>query len=544
MLYINGSNHGGITRWFKEIFRVHSREEYAGFFTRGFKKNEGTHDAYPWFYSRVFLVCLALFALFAFVSCITFEGMSYMSLPTIIFLGSIVANVPILVFLYEVYPKRDFSFFELLAFTVICSAVSNVLIELGYFALSPSDPWLSILWTAFLEETGKALPVLAAIFIFRKRDPLQCLVIAASAGIGMAVCEDMGYIFYSTVEGYADMGAAVTITVIRAVTAPFAHVLWTGFIGWAFAKFRRPLVNVRFWGMYILSMALHYLWDFPETSVSFFTLLLSLVGGIALFERIVKKERFLLLTSAANGSEAEANREASLHDGGEAAAAIESAADPFGDIPAPASQQEPFHVIRDWVYNRAGIAAAVTIFALSVIAMIFCVVCVDGGPETAYYQTAEEFKSALQCGRGFDADLSRDYEVFGENYSVTVIEGRTSQAVQRVKEGDYFYYYTYNVNAFGYFILSDIEVEIPDTGYRFKQESLYDGERYVYFFNALPYFENCYYDSDYGEYVVETVKPFTFNKDKIIVMSVFAGLVAVAGVAATVVFYVLRKKQN
>lgn len=542
---------GGITRWFKEIFRVHSRGEYAEFFTRGFKKEEGTHGVYPWFYSRVFVMCLVLFAVFAFVTCATSAVMMYIGLPTVIFIGSILVNIPIVVFLYEIYPKRDFSFFELCVIMIICSAISVALIDFGYFALSPANSWLSILWTAFLEETGKALPVLVALFVIKKRDPLQCLIIAASAGIGMAICEDMGYIFFSSLTGFADMGSAVTVTVIRAVTAPFGHVIWTGFIGWAFAKFRRPLINICFWGMYLLSMALHYIWDFPETSVSLITLLFSLLTGIIIFERIIRRERFKLLFPPAAGSVNSVNAPPTPNAVvSEAAAESAGISDPFDDIPvtgAPAAEKapvEPFHVIYASVYNRAGIAATLTAMVLSVLAMLFCVVCVDGGLDTYYYQSAANFKRAVQCGHEFNTDMSRDYDVYGNNYSVTMIEGKITEAVQTVEKGEYVYYYTYTVNSFGYYTLSLLEAEISSTGEVFTCESLYDGESFIYYFNALPFVENCYFDYDFEEYVIETFSPFTFNNDNIVIMSVIAGVVFGIGAVATIAFYIIQRKQK
>ena len=77
-------------------------------------------------------------------------------------------------------------------------------------------------------------------------------------------------------------------------------------IGWAFAKFRRPLINIKFWLICILSAALHYIFDFPYGAIFILTLALSFGVGLALIVIIIKKERkaeFAQAVAADNQSE-------------------------------------------------------------------------------------------------------------------------------------------------------------------------------------------------------------------------------------------------
>lgn len=550
---------GGIEKWLTEIFRVHSREEYAEFFTRGFKEREGVQRVYPWFYSRVFLLCLALFSAFAFTVTVTAEALSYIGLPNVIITGAILLNVPILVFLYEVYPKLDLSFIGLCAITVVCSAVADILINFGYFLFTPDDKWLSVLWTAFVEETGKALPALVAIFVLKKRDPLQCLVIGASVGIGMAVCEDMGYIFFSAIAGFADMGAAVFVTVIRALTAFFGHVIWTGFIGWAFAKFKRPLINIKFWGMYLLSMALHYIWDFPELDFSLLAVLFSLVVGIIVFTGIIKRERFNIYYPKQPPAPAEVVQPEPVAQTVQPEPVAETAAttsdDPFADVAAPAPNSYVSPAVSPYAYNapalattaapvfnHAGIALTVTSIVLCVLAMAFCMFGVNGGVDTYYYDTVEEFRYAVHNGKNLVTDADREYDFTQKNYAVYTVEGKIEKVVQKEELSGCNYYYTYTRGLFGNYELFSLEAEVD--GERHELESFYDGSGYVYYYRIAEGIENCYFDEDYNQYAVQTFIGYSFNASADITLGIIAGVVVALGGAIALALGLSQRKQN
>lgn len=559
---------GGAEKWFTEIFRVHTLDEYAEFFARGWKKQEGTHRVYPWFYSRVFLLCLVLFAALAFTTTATAEVLTYIGLPTVILLGAILINIPLMVLLYELYPKLDFSFFALCVITFIGSAISDVLINFGYYFFTPENKWLSTLWTAFIEETGKALPMLVALFVLKKREPLQCLIIGASAGIGMAICEDMGYIFFSAIAGFADMGQAVFVTILRALTSFFGHTIWTGFICWAFAKFKRPLINIKFWGMYILSMALHYIWDFPELSTSLLTILVSLLIGIIVFVRIIKRERFNIfypqtapqplaaVTEIPPAPSPEEVAERAIAYGAVTAeiispdsAALTEAADtsasddPFAEF-APSAQNAHVHsapALNVPVFNRAGIALAVTSILLSVLAMAFCMFGVNGGVDTYYFDTAEDFIFAVQDGLNLNTDTDREYDVRAENYSEYIIEGKAVQVVQKATYGEFDYYYTYSAVFYGY-AFESVEVEVD--GERYALEVLYDGTDNIYYYNLIPDMQSCYYSPDYEAYVAVTFTEYSFNKSVDIVLGIIAGGVLVLGGAIALAFGMEQRKKK
>ena len=173
----------------------------------------------------------------------------------------------------------------------ICTAVTDVAVNLGYFALQPANPWVSGIWTVVLEETAKAIPALVAIVLMRKRTPMGALVIAAACGVGMGLSEDLGYIFIASSQEGVDMSNLVIMTLVRALPSIGGHMIWTGLIGWAFGKLRRPLLDVRFWLMCLASMGIHYLWNIPLESGAGLATAAAFGIGLLSFEYIVRKER-------------------------------------------------------------------------------------------------------------------------------------------------------------------------------------------------------------------------------------------------------------
>ena len=280
----------------KETFRRHSLAEHKELFSRGLDGGSGTNRVFPWLYLRVFAICLGVFALFTFIlymadMFISDEAIKVFGYPSVLAVGGTMINIPVLVFVYELYAKRDFSFIALCLVTVLCSAVTALLVNLGYCIIIPADPWLSTLWTACLEEFSKALPALIAIFLLGRRNPLFGFLIGASAGVGMAISEDLGYLFVASWDGGVDILVLLQVTVLRAITSISGHFIWTGLIGWAFVKFRRPLLNVKFWAICLASTALHYVFNFPLPSLSFITIAGSTGISLILMEVIVKRER-------------------------------------------------------------------------------------------------------------------------------------------------------------------------------------------------------------------------------------------------------------
>jgi RsiW-degrading membrane proteinase PrsW (M82 family) len=158
-----------------------------------------------------------------------------------------------------------------------------VLNQLGadYFLERTADPDLALQLTAsyvapVVEESAKGLGVLL-IFLVRRRyfdGPVDGVVYAATVAAGFAFVENVLY-FGQAAEGLA------TVFVMRAVAAPFAHVLFTSCVGIALgiASRRRSglAVVVAFPLGLAAAVSLHALWNVSTTLGATFLALYVLV---------------------------------------------------------------------------------------------------------------------------------------------------------------------------------------------------------------------------------------------------------------------------
>lgn len=286
----------GINVW-KETFRKHSKSEYKELFFRGLTQDGQVNRVHPWMYLRAFGICATIFALFAAVVYLTYTfvhdgAIQFFGYPSLITVAGLLLNVPILFLLFELYPKKDFSFIKLCVVMIICVVITDVIVNLGYCLLIPQNEWLSVLWTVFLEEFAKAVTALTAIYLCKRKSPAFGLLVGGAVGVGMAISEDIGYVFIASwQQNTINFGALLGVTALRSITSIAGHFIWTGLIGWAFVKFCRPLINIKFWLICLLAAALHYTFDFPYGGAYIFALALSVGAGLWVFSAIVKKER-------------------------------------------------------------------------------------------------------------------------------------------------------------------------------------------------------------------------------------------------------------
>ncbi len=496
-------------RWLKEAMRVHTRQEYTELFTRGLKSSDtavASYAPYPWLYARVFVLCLTVFALLAAVTAATAQVMQYIGYPTVIALGSLTVNIPVLILLYELYPARDMSLVKLAVITLICTAVADTVVNLGYLAVSTDNEWLSTAWTAFLEESAKAIPALAAIAILKERNPLKCMIIAASVGVGMAICEDMGYIFMASSVSGVSMQTLIKITLLRSLTSIGGHFVWSGLIGWAFAKFRRPFLNAFFWLTYVASMALHFVWDMPVDSM--LATAASLVIGLAAFQMIVKNERRAII---GNDSIAKDSCDGSCF------AATKSKAR----------------------YSIGNITASLTAICLSVIACVFCAIGVSDGAKDIYSASPEEFVSIMHEGYALNTD-DRAYDPDADNYAIYTVNGTITEITQSKidTETGYRYYYVYTDGG----ELTDVIAEIDGVKYMRKKLS-YEDKTIKYFEIKSNVLSNTY-DEEFDEFVTVIRQTFAFNKSNCIALGAAAGAILIIGASLSIALKVREKKSD
>jgi len=111
----------------------------------------------PWLWLRV--LAFGLIA-FSFMVLAFRLGGGATDLMAAALYGALPFNLAVLVFFYELYPKRDLSLLFLIFVLLAGGGVSCVLVSLGYAAVDPypfmNNQWTSLVFTAVWEEFAKA----------------------------------------------------------------------------------------------------------------------------------------------------------------------------------------------------------------------------------------------------------------------------------------------------------------------------------------------------------------------------------------------------
>lgn len=449
-----------IKYFFKETFRPHSKDEYAEVFLRGLGSNcsEEVARKLPWLYIRVFALNLALFALAAFVFRIASYTADYL---TAILFGGLLFNIPLFVFFFELYPKRDLSLLKLVAVLIIGGVISTVLVTLGYEFIYSTDgepnAWISTLWVGFWEELIKGAVAIVAFVLLKKRDPLCCFLIGFAVGTGYSFTEDLGYIYsLSRSDGISWL---VLTSVGRGLSCVCSHAPWTAMIGWAYAKFKKPFINFRFYGIAVSMMALHYFADVP-----FFDDNLNILRGVTVgwaIEAAVVAAILLAVFFVLKGY--------------------------FKSLYAAEKPELPQYVPltkRAKLSQAANITAVLCASLLSVLAFAGC--CIKVGNRLVYDKiyADEEFISYVQKNLPFNYNLKREYDGAGDDYSQFVSEGNVLGATQKVVDEEtgyeYFYVYTFD-NKDKTPVLQSVGVKLEGELFYLRQIVVFEDYYYTYY---------------------------------------------------------------
>lgn len=406
-----------------ETFRPRSRADYAEVFSRG--NGEGTAP-YPWFYSRVFLLCFFLFSLLGLGY--VFTELNFLALA---FAGGFFADVVFVVLLYELYPKRDFSPAAPLAALFIGGLIASAAAYIIYSVERTAEPYHMQAWTAFAEETAKAVAVIFVVFAFKKKNAYACLVLGAAVGGGFSAFENMWYAF---TEGFAynNLSDAMQTILIRSLGTPFSHAAWTGAFGWAVSG-DKPYKKWQPYAVFAFNYLMHFFVNFPlmEQFRGWKGYPVSAATGVAslflLIILIVLSRREILPSGEkiCRGlwETARAERLPQINS--------RYAAD---DLRFPGGG------------TAANVFAAVAILCLS-FALMGPALMFRGYLPYKYYDfdRFEDCRFLVQNGLEFYPDYDRKYADCDptSNFSATFSEGKLTSAVQREKSGEYFYRYRY-----------------------------------------------------------------------------------------------------
>lgn len=410
----------GLQKFAYETFRPRTREDYDELFTRG--RDEQTPAPYPWFYARVLL---ASFLIFSF-SAIGYS-MSRLGFPAVMYAGGIMADLTFIVFLAELYPKRDLPLLTPLAALFVGGIVSSGIIYIFYGILSVRAPYASQAWTAFVEETGKAVTVIALLAILKKRNPFFCFIIGAAVGGGYSAFENMWYMYSGGLVAAAGPSNGIFTALIRALGTPFSHAAWSGLFGWSLSG-DKPYKKWQPYVIFAFNYAMHFFVNFPLMSaykgwngylISAFTGILTLALMIFVLATCKKQHHVTpVLPNLLHGY---------------------------------AHTVKVNNKSASWGTERLGFTANL-LAACALTALGFAMLgptCVFGGytnHRTYYYDDVQSALLAAEGGRLFLPDFQRPYVQYDnpdENFYYSVQEGKMVTVIQKQQYGDYFYRFQY-----------------------------------------------------------------------------------------------------
>lgn len=441
-----------ISYFFRETFRPHSKEEYGNVFSA---EKEGDLRKFPWLYIRAFAVLFMLFALSVLTYRITRYSVAFI---TSVVFGGVMVNIPLMLFFYELFPRKEIKFLTLFCIVVICGVVVSAVTLFGYEFIygGHANPWISYLWTGFWEELVKGVCAVSVIVILKKKDPLTCFLIGFAVGTGYSLFEDLGYIYSYSRSGSSGIGSSgwlVLMSVGRGFSCVFSHASWTGVICWAYAKFKKPLLNWRFYGVTLGSMVLHYLADVP-----FFADEVAFLKGFNWGWAI---EAFVVIAIAAELYLMLSN---SIKECGEKFFIYEKKLEAYEKL------------------SQAGnITAVVCALVLSVSTLAGCAVQTGYVNKQVYFSSDGEFVSFMHNNMQLDTNLQREYDEEKENYSAFYEDGMLLSAAQKENIDGRDYYYIYR--------FSEDKWELETVGVKIEGR--------VYYLKRIIIFED-YYFTDYG----------------------------------------------
>lgn len=186
--------------------------------------------------------------------------------PNLILLGTFLVPVCTVLFVLSLPREAHLSFETLVLGFLAGGTIGVVFSGTTEVYLLPDTVGTNAL-IGLIEESAKALVLVAVATRVAVRVPRDGLVLGATVGAGFAAFESSGYALSALIEHSDDhpVLAVLETEMLRAVLAPFGHITWTAILGgaifasaWAKGRFRldrRVLLTL------IGVVTLHGCWD-------------------------------------------------------------------------------------------------------------------------------------------------------------------------------------------------------------------------------------------------------------------------------------------
>jgi protease PrsW len=255
--------------FFSKVFSKHNSDEIEEVFTVGSihttPKLDLTMAVFPtpWVFGRVLVTIIAAYGLF-WLGINIFQNPKL--IPGLIFAGSFAVPIAVLVLFFEMNTPRNVSITRVGEFFFLGGIVS-ILVSLIFFSTTALMDIFGAPAAGFIEENGKLIAILLGVGMLPKNRPqykLNYLLYGAAVGAGFAAFESAGYALELGLKG-VDM---LNIINLRALLAPFGHVVWSAIAAYAFYDARPSCKDVsatlrsrKFNKLFIVPVTLHFTWD-------------------------------------------------------------------------------------------------------------------------------------------------------------------------------------------------------------------------------------------------------------------------------------------
>jgi RsiW-degrading membrane proteinase PrsW (M82 family) len=255
---------------FGQVFKKHSIADMEDQLITGtINKTPALTDietdwAKPWLFSRMLLAC-AILTIALDIVCKVFSDNPIM-IPGLMFVGAFAVPMSTLVFYLEMNAPRNLSIFAVLTM-FFTGGIASIGIALTLFSrLEFLETALGASAAGIIEEWSKLLIVVLLFGRFeRLKWILNGMLLGAAIGAGFGAFESAGYAF-----GSGNFEGIVDSIILRALLAPFMHVVWTANAAGALwlvkgnRKFQwNMLGDMRFLRVMASSMAIHMIWNAP-----------------------------------------------------------------------------------------------------------------------------------------------------------------------------------------------------------------------------------------------------------------------------------------
>ncbi len=220
--------------------------------------------AKPWLFARFMIFSIILGIGFY----IMFNGLDNIyALPGLIFVSTFAIPLSTLLFFMEMNTPRNVSIFNIMIGLFSGGCVS-LFISLILFDKMNYLSFLGASQAGIIEEIGKLLTVIILFVRFKSFKWIHNgLLFGATVGCGFEAFESAGYVLKLFLQNKDSLSFMI---IHRSVTAPFAHIIWTGNAAaalWMVKSDRNfkmsMLFDKRFLRIFLTSMALHMAWNAP-----------------------------------------------------------------------------------------------------------------------------------------------------------------------------------------------------------------------------------------------------------------------------------------